>query len=134
MASDVDQPQSPLSASYGSALSLDIPTPTSAVMLGKTKKSASSISVRIDTYRGINAFERKPFSCYEKIKMVLMTITGIVIVKIVLFIIIGLLLYIFSLPVTLCNKDLQKPLSCWRYFKILHFLQFLCPKQKQIQK
>ena len=78
------------------------------------KKSSSKLSVRIDTYRGTNAFQRNPFSCYERIKMVLMVITGIVIVRAILFAIIIILLYICSLPVTLCNTNLQKPLSCWR--------------------
>eukprot|EP01084_Bolivina_argentea_P239102 401839_1 len=78
-------------------------------------KTPSKMSVRIDTYRGTNAFERRPLSCYEKIKMFLMVITGIVPVRMILFLILSILLYLFSIPVTCCNKNLHtKPLSCWR--------------------
>eukprot|EP01084_Bolivina_argentea_P186688 321724_1 len=88
-----------------------------------THKSTSTISVRLDTYRGINAFERKPFSCYEKFKCVLMVITGILLIRIILFMLIILLLYFFSLIVTCCNKDLRKPLSCWR--KPFQYIMYL---------
>lgn len=56
------------------------------------------LQTRLDAYQGPNPFIKTlPFSCWEKFKIFLFCITGILIVKVILFIVIALFCYIGAL-------------------------------------
>lgn len=108
-----DEAEGPAIGKTGTTTQTDAET-TTPIQPNVTKPP--SLHVRIDSYHGDKSvFTRKPLSLYEKIKIVFMVVSGIAIVRVIICTLCALICYLLSIPVTCGNKDLRKPLACWRF-------------------
>jgi len=92
------------------------------VGVNETKEDAqlkSKLETRLNVYNGPNPFipVLPTYTKCEKIKIAFFVCSGILLIKFVLILIVLLLLWVFSLGITLGAPDTRKerkPMSCWR--------------------